>query len=134
MKNEYFANPSNNSSNGKRPTKWSRNRPQQHGNFLNNREKTLICKSKIQVNESQKDEKEHQQWVLDSGAGNHMCHEKDFFFNLRKVNVQIGTAGEETLKAEYIGDIRTEFSDGRQLCRGTLHDVLYVPGLKGRYN
>lgn len=66
-------------------------------------------------------------WVVDSGATNHMTDNRSIFTSFRPVNgPSITTAGKGSLQTTARGDVSIVAANGVQV---TIKDVMYVPGL-----
>lgn len=72
------------------------------------------------------------EWILDSGASDHMCCDQDLFANLHTNQaaqmVKIGDGS--ALKVQGIGEVHVEAWDGSRWIETTLQEVLFVPQLK----
>ena len=64
------------------------------------------------------------EWIVDSGASQHVTSHKEIFYSLQPdiANIPIQSANNQTCKVEGLGDVT--------IPNGKLHDVLYVPDLK----
>ena len=71
-------------------------------------------------------------WVIDSGATNHMCKNKDLFHNLKQEDNgrEIVTAKNGAkIKVKGVGTIKMMVYNGKKLIQATMDDVLYVEDL-----
>jgi hypothetical protein len=75
---------------------------------------------------SQANNKQCNTWILDSGATQHMCNNKDIFDNLNPYHTTITTANNTKMTATGRGDVKLSTMNGTSL---TLLNVLYVPDL-----
>ncbi|XP_037930400.1 uncharacterized protein LOC119665171 [Teleopsis dalmanni] len=69
-------------------------------------------------------------WVLDSGATDHMCHIKEWFESLRNHNDIVRVGDGRAIKAAGKGNIVVLVSEGHKWVQKVLKDVLYVPGIQ----
>ncbi|XP_037931327.1 uncharacterized protein LOC119666120 [Teleopsis dalmanni] len=69
-------------------------------------------------------------WVLDSGATDHMCHIKEWFESLRNHNDIVRVGDGRAIKAADKGNIVVLVSEGHKWVQKVLKDVLYVPGIQ----
>lgn len=77
------------------------------------------------------DEISFQDWIVDSGATNHMCCDKKLFSSLRNGNLgNIVIANGDKLKATGIGNIKIVIGENNHLVELDLRDVLFVPDMK----
>ena len=65
-------------------------------------------------------------WILDSGATQHMCKDRSKLNNFENFSTTITTANNSTMSATGKGDIKINTKDGKSF---TLQNVLYVPHL-----
>ena len=76
--------------------------------------------------------KESSNWIVDSAASHHLCHEKNKMKNLRKLKdpqyVKVGNG--ERVQAKYEGSVVLAVKSGSKTRKVKLHNVLYVPELK----
>uniref|UniRef100_A0A2A4JP38 CCHC-type domain-containing protein n=1 Tax=Heliothis virescens TaxID=7102 RepID=A0A2A4JP38_HELVI len=71
------------------------------------------------------------QWLVDTGASQHMCRDRDLFatyYPLTNKSVIIGNG--QAISAHGIGRVALQVHDGRQWIDTTIDNVLYVPELK----
>ncbi|XP_014506457.1 uncharacterized protein LOC106766225 [Vigna radiata var. radiata] len=67
-------------------------------------------------------------WYLDTGASNHMCGNKNLFYELTKVEAKFVSFGDDSkVVVKGRGTIRQIQNNGQV---GDIKDVYYVPGLK----
>lgn len=75
--------------------------------------------------------KKTNEWILDSGASDHMSHNRDWFCNYEKfdkiIPVRIGNG--KTIPALGCGDIQIQVFDGTTWQKKFLENVLYVPDI-----
>lgn len=64
-----------------------------------------------------------QQWIVDSGASNHMCRDRSLYKNLKDYNNKITIANNTTLPCKGVGDVSLDCSVRN------LNNVLYIPGI-----
>ena len=70
-------------------------------------------------------------WILDSGASNHLSSSKELFSNYKEIDsIQIGIAEKgKTVTAVAIGEITGYFHNGRSKILTIIKDVYHVPNL-----
>ena len=75
---------------------------------------------------------ENFQWILDSGASEHMVNNKKYLQNIRKLNspivINVAKSG-VSLTSDVIGDLKIFVKTQDKQLRYTVHHVLYVPRL-----
>ncbi|CAH0719500.1 unnamed protein product, partial [Brenthis ino] len=71
-------------------------------------------------------------WVLDSGASEHMCKNKNMFVNFKTLSApkDIMVGDGSIIKALGQGEIHLSAYDGKQWIPTTLYNVLFVPEIK----
>lgn len=70
------------------------------------------------------------EFIADSGATDHMCHDRGVFINFTSCSVKIETADGDTMEGEGRGTVGVKCFDGHNwICREMM-DVVYVPKLK----
>lgn len=67
-------------------------------------------------------------WIIDSGATNHICSQRNWFYNFRKMN-QIAKLAEGETKLCGIGDINLRVFCGGRSTDITLKNVVYAPNV-----
>lgn len=71
-----------------------------------------------------------QNWIVDSGASNHMCSNKSFFHRIKEGNFgNVVVANGNVLKSEGIGNVILTLGEGETLNEFELQNVLYVQKL-----
>lgn len=69
------------------------------------------------------------QFIMDSGASEHMTYNKELLINFRKIDKYVIVGDGEKLKVEGIGDIEFEAYNGNEYIPSVMYNVLYVPKL-----
>nr|XP_029719394.1 uncharacterized protein LOC115261628 [Aedes albopictus] len=71
------------------------------------------------------------EWILDSGATNHMTKDSSIFSEMRRLkrSVEVLVANGEKLKADYCGDVVLYATVGNKKKKCEVRNVLYLPGL-----
>lgn len=76
--------------------------------------------------------KEIPDWIVDSGATNHMCADRNLFTTMRNENLgKVSTAGSELIEAKGTGEVDLELIVNNRTVKVTLHNVLWIPKLTG---
>jgi hypothetical protein len=71
------------------------------------------------------------QWLIDSAATIHMCHDRSLFSNIRSIPTSTIVFGAgQTAKATEAGDIKVRVALSEGAFNVTLTDVLYAPAMK----
>lgn len=97
--------------------------------FKKNREKDSKSNAFIIVNSI--GHFKQSQWLVDSGASQHMCRDRKLFTtysSLKNKSVIIGNGGEISVLG--CGQVAVQVYDGRKWVNTTIDNVLYVPELK----
>ena len=76
--------------------------------------------------------REHNTWIVDSGATCHMCHDRNLFTDIKSLKdpLEVAMGDGHTLTAAGKGDVTLDVrlpNEKNKSCK--LHDVLYVPKL-----
>lgn len=70
------------------------------------------------------------EWILDSGATDHVSGAKEKFKNFKNCKIEIEVAGGSSIFAEGVGDIECKLSEENGNVNLTLLNVLYIPKLE----
>ncbi|KAJ8888730.1 hypothetical protein PR048_008222 [Dryococelus australis] len=72
------------------------------------------------------------EWVMDSGASEHMSHDKHIFINYKELECskEIILGDGKVIQAVGIGDLKLQANNEHAWLDTTLYNVLYVPNIK----
>lgn len=72
-----------------------------------------------------------EEWIIDSGASQHMCNSKESFSEMKELNqpIMIRVGNNEKVEANHIGTVKISTKVKNKLRQGNLHNVLYAPNL-----
>ncbi|UYV62003.1 hypothetical protein LAZ67_1007460 [Cordylochernes scorpioides] len=100
----------------------TRNRDNQHYQRKVNKSDYFLAALNLTSNEDS--------WLLDSGAINHVCRNKDWFVNLREVSSDPIMTASGTTEAKGYGHIFLQTSIHNESIEIKLNNVLYVPNVR----
>ncbi|KAB0794531.1 hypothetical protein PPYR_11370 [Photinus pyralis] len=106
---------------------WKRDCPQKKQNSSDNSKKHDSALADAFVCHGTTLTEDKDSWVLDSGASDHMCHRREWFYNFVETSSHIIIGNGEKIMAQGRGDINLLAFDGNQWIPRRMVDVLYVP-------
>lgn len=81
--------------------------------------------------EAKKGATKHVDWLVESGATRHMSWNRTLFVRFYPYSDELAVANGDKIAIRGVGDMEVKFKgvNGKQDCRNTIKDVLYVPDI-----